>query len=104
MVKSQYQSIERFIEAINSYLDMEPADALDHIKALPKPQDLSDLQARVDCLFRENGELKAKAEEGDALRKEEGELKNRIKAVEKLKLRGQSRTSQRRWPRRSTGS
>ena len=56
---------------------------LDHIKALPKPQDLSDLQARVDCLLRENGELKAKAEEGDALRREVGELKNRIKAVEK---------------------
>ena len=62
---------------------MEPIDALDRIKALPKPQDLSDLQAQVDCLLRENGELKAKAEEGDALRKEVGELKNRIKAVER---------------------
>ena len=76
MVKSQYHSIERFIKAISSYLDVEPADALDCIKALPKPQDLSDLQARVDCLLRENGELKAKAEEGNALRKEVGELKN----------------------------
>ena len=56
---------------------------LDHIKALPKPQDLSDLQARMDCLLRENGELKAKAEEGDLLRKEVGELNNRIAAVEK---------------------
>ena len=56
---------------------------LDHSKALPKPQDLSDLQARVDCLLRENGELKAKAEEGDVLRKEVGELKNRIAVVEK---------------------
>ena len=83
MVKSQYQSMERFIEAISLYLDVEPADALDRIKALPKPQDLSDLQAQVDCLLRENGELKAKAEEGDALQKEVGELKNRIKAVER---------------------
>ena len=83
VVKLQYQSMERFIEAISSYLDVEPADALDHIKALPKLQDLSDLQARVDCLLRENGELRAKAEEGDALRKEVGELKNRIKAVER---------------------
>ena len=56
---------------------------LDHIKALPKPQDLLDLQARVDCLLRENGELKAKAEEDDALRKEVEELKNWIAAVEK---------------------
>ena len=54
----------------------------DHIKALPKPQDLSDLQARVNSLLKENGELKAKAEEGDVLRKEVGELKNRIAAVE----------------------
>ena len=34
-------------------------------------------------LLRENGELRAKAEEGDALRKEVEELKNRIKAAEK---------------------
>ena len=36
---------------------------LDHIRALPKPQDLADLQARVDYLLKENGELKTKAEE-----------------------------------------
>ena len=56
---------------------------LDHIKALPKPQDLSDLQAWLDCLLKENGELKAKAEEGDVLWKEVGELKNWIAAMEK---------------------
>ena len=75
--------MERFIEAINSYLDVEPTDALDHIKVLPKPQDLLDLQARVDCFLKENGELKAKAKEGNALWKEVGELKDRIKVVEK---------------------
>ena len=37
----------------------------------------------MDCLLRENGELRAKAEEGDALWKEVEELKNRIKAAEK---------------------
>ena len=37
----------------------------------------------MDCLLKENAELRAKAEEGDALRKEVGELKNRIKAMEK---------------------
>ena len=56
---------------------------LDRIKALPKPQDISDLQARMDCFLKENGELRAKAEEGDALRKEVEELKNRIKAAKK---------------------
>ena len=56
---------------------------LDRIKVLPKPQDLTDLQARMDCLLRENGELRAKAEKGDALRKEVEDLKNRITAAEK---------------------
>ena len=75
--------MEKLLNSISRYLDAEPRDILDHIKALPKPQDLSDLQARVHCLLRENGELKAKAEEGDVLRKEVGELKNRIATVEK---------------------
>ena len=56
---------------------------LDRIKVLPKPQDLSDLQARVDFLLKENGELRAKADESNALWKEVGELKDRIKAMEK---------------------
>ena len=75
--------MEKLLNSISWYLDAEPGDILDHIKALLKPQDLSDLQARVDCLLRENGELKAKAEEGDLLWKEVGELKNWIAAVEK---------------------
>ena len=56
---------------------------LDRIKVLPKPQDLSDLQVRMDCLLKENGELRAKADESDALWKEVEELKDRIKAMEK---------------------
>ena len=83
VVKSQYNSMERFIDAISSYLDSEPTDVLDRIKALSKPQDLIDLQARMDCFFRKNGELRAKAEEGEALWKEVEDLKNRIKAAEK---------------------
>ena len=83
VVKSQYNSMERFIEAINTYLDSEPVDVLDRIKALPKLEDLTDLQAQMDCLLRENGELRAKVEEGDALRKEVEDLKTRIKAAER---------------------
>ena len=75
--------MECFIEAISTYLDSEPADVLDRIKALSKPEDLTNLQARMDCLLRENGELRAKVEEGDALRKEVEELKDRIKAMER---------------------
>ena len=83
VVKKQYQAMEKLLNSISRYLDAEPGDILDHIKALPKPQDLSDLQAQVDCLLRENKELKAKAKEGDLLWKEVGELKNRIAVVEK---------------------
>ena len=61
---------------------MEPRYLLDCIQALPKHQELADLQARVDYLLKENGELKAKAKEGESLRKEIGELKNRIATVE----------------------
>ena len=83
LVKAQYPCLERMMEGISLYLDVEPRDVLDHIWALSKPEDLSDLQARIDCLLKENGELKAKAKEGELLRKEMGELKNRNIAVEK---------------------
>ena len=50
---------------------------LDRIKDLSKPEDLTDLQARMDCLLRKNKELRAKAEEGNTLRKEVEDLKCR---------------------------
>ena len=75
--------MEKLTNSISRYLDAEPDDMLDQIKVLPKPQDFSDLQARIDCLLKENGGLRAKADESDALRKEVGELKDRIKALEK---------------------
>ena len=37
----------------------------------------------MDCLLKENVELRAKADEGDALRTENKELKDRIKEAEK---------------------
>ena len=83
VVKSQYHSMERFIEEISNYMDSEPSDVLDRIMELPKPEDLTDLQARMNCLLRENGELRSKAEEGDTLRKELEDLKNRIRVAEK---------------------
>ena len=83
MVKSQYQVMERFIEEISNFFDAEPADVMDRIKALPKPEDLIDLQARMDCLLKKNIELRAKADEGDDLRRENEALKNRVKEAEK---------------------
>ena len=75
-VKDQYLILERTLESISLHLVVEPRHLLEHIQVLPMPQDVTDLQARVDCLLRENGELKAKVEEGEALRKEMEELKN----------------------------
>ena len=43
VVKSQYQVMEGFIEDISNYFDMEPTDVMDRIKALPKPEDLTNL-------------------------------------------------------------
>ena len=62
VVKSQYQVMERFIEDISNYFDAEHADVMDRIKALPKPGDLTDLHARMDCLLNENMELRAKGQ------------------------------------------
>ena len=100
VAKSQYQAMETFIEEISTYLDSEPADVMARIKDLPKPEDLTDLQARVDCLLKENVELRAradgsdalraeiaglraKADEGEALRSENKELKDWLTEVEK---------------------
>ena len=83
VAKRQYQAMEKLINSISRYLDAEPDDILDRIKAHPTPQDISDLQAWMDCLLKENGKLKRKADKGDVIRKENGELKDRILAMEK---------------------
>ena len=83
VVKSQYQAMERFIKDISNCMDSELTDVMDRIKALPKPEDLTNLQVRMDYLLKENVELRAKAEESDALRIENKELKDGVKEVEK---------------------
>ena len=62
--------MESFIEEISTYMHSEPADVMARIKDLPKPEDLTDLQARLDYLLKENVELRARADESDALRVE----------------------------------
>ena len=75
VVKSQYQAMESFIEEISTYMDSEPADVMNRIKDLPKLEDLTDLQARMDCLLKENVELKARTDEGEALKAENARLR-----------------------------
>ena len=69
--------MESFIEEISTYMDLDPADMMDRIRGLSKPEDLTDLQARMDCLLKENVELRARADEGDALRAENAGLRAR---------------------------
>ena len=89
VVKSQYQAMESFIEEISTYMDSEPADVMDRLRDLPKPEDLTDLQARMDCLLKENVELRARADEGDTLRAENVELKARANESDALRAEGQ---------------
>ena len=83
VVKSQYLVMERFIEEISNFFDAEPAEVMDRIRTLPKPKDLTNLQAQMDCLLKENVELRARADKGDALRVENKELKDQMKEAEK---------------------
>ena len=83
VVKSQYLVMEHFIEEISNFFDAEPAKVMDRIRTLPKPEDLTDLQARMDCPLKENVELRARADKGDALRAENKELRDRMKEAEK---------------------
>ena len=89
VVKSQNQAMESFIEEISTYMDSEPVDVMNRIRDLPKPEDLTDLQARVDCLLKENVELRARADEGDTLRAENVELK--AQANERDALRAENK-------------
>ena len=83
VVKSQYQVMEHFIEEISNFFDAEPVEVMDQIRTLPKPEDLTDLQAWMDYLLKENVELRARADKGDALRAENKELKDRMKEAKK---------------------
>ena len=75
--------MERFIEEISNFFNAEPAEVMDRIRTFPKPEDLTDLQAQMDCLLKGNVELRAQADEGDALRAKIKELKERMKEAEK---------------------
>ena len=63
------------MQGIARELNTTPFSALECIKNLPKAQDMADLQARVDCLLRENGELRSQAATREAQLKEMEALK-----------------------------
>ena len=65
-VKGQYIALEQALQGISKELKVEPLSTLDCIKKLPKVKDMADLQAWVDCLLKENGELKTQVEEKES--------------------------------------
>ena len=74
--------MERTLEEISQELNVKPWLILEHVRKLPKAQDVADLQARVDCLLKENGELWTRVEEGETQSQVLEELKDWMKAIE----------------------
>ena len=58
-VKSQYAALEHTLQEISKELKMEPLADLECVKNLLKVQDMVDLQAKVNCLLKENGKLRS---------------------------------------------
>ena len=50
--------MEQVLVSISRELKVEPFNAPEDLETLPKAQDMADLQARVDCLLKDNGKLK----------------------------------------------
>ena len=46
---------------IGRELSTEPLKSLEQIRRLPKVREMEDLQARIDCLLKENPDLKTQA-------------------------------------------
>ena len=58
--KSQYLVMEQTLEELNKELNVELPQLVEHVKKLPKARELADLQARTNCLLKENSELKTR--------------------------------------------
>ena len=56
--RDQYEAMERIIIGISRTLGVDATDLAEHIRTLLKPHDVADLQAQIDCLLKENRELK----------------------------------------------
>ena len=59
IVKGHYMAIlEEALVDISKTFGVPPFEVVDHIKMLLKKQEMEDLQARINCLVKENNELK----------------------------------------------
>ena len=50
--------MERTLEELGEELNVELPQLVEHVKKLPKAQELEDLQAKTNCLLKENNEFK----------------------------------------------
>ena len=78
-------AIEEALVDISKTFKVPPLAATNHIKTLPKKQEMKDLQAQINCLVKENGELKSQMAARKAKRKQMEELRGSIAAI-KVKL------------------
>ena len=70
--KRQYLDMEEALEEINAELGVEPRQIMEHIKAVPKAQEMEDLRARINCLLKKNTELKTQvADQNEKLKEAE---------------------------------
>ena len=59
ITREQDETMEKVIINISRTLGVKAMDMAKHIQTLPKPQNVANLQAWIDYLLKENGELKA---------------------------------------------
>ena len=81
-VKGQYDVLQDMIMDISRTVGVKSLSTVEHIKVLPKKKDVEDLQTRVDCLLKENNNLKDQVVAMEAEAKEREELKERISSLE----------------------
>ena len=56
--KSQYLIMEQMLEELREELNVELLELVEHVRKLPKVEELAELQARTNCLLQKNSELK----------------------------------------------
>ena len=69
-MKAQYNAMEDKLMAIRREFSTEPLNSLEHIRRRPKVREVEDLQARINCLLKENTNLKAQVADREGRLKE----------------------------------
>ena len=81
-IKGQYEAPQDALMDISRTLGVKPLNAVKHIKVLLKKKEMEDLQAQINCLLKENSDLKDWNIARKVQAKEREELKARIISLE----------------------